>query len=558
MIDFEFFVPPGERPSPLCLVARSLRGEVRRLWLEGEPSAAPFEVGPRTLFVAYYASAEVGCFLALGWPEPAHILDLFAEFRVLTNGRTLDLGSGLVGALAYFNLTWTSTEDKEDMRALAMRGGPFTESEKRRLLDYCEADVNGTAQLLAAMRDKIDVPRAILRGRYMRAAAHMEHTGVPIEVPTLTRIRSEWDGIKDRLVRAVDAQFGVFEGSTFKAQRWAEWLARRNIPWPRRESGALALDDDTFRDMARAHPAVATIRELRHSLSELRLNDLAVGHDGRNRTLLSAFRAKTSRNQPSNSKFIFGPSVWLRGLIRPEPGRGLAYVDWSQQEFGIAAALSSDERMIDAYVTGDPYLAFAKQAGAVPKDATKATHGAAREQFKACVLAVQYGMGEASLAQRIGRPVPEARELLRLHRRTYPRFWAWSDAAVHHALLLGRLSTVFGWPIHLTSTRNIRALQNFPMQANGAEMLRLACSYLTEDGINVCAPVHDAVLVEGPLDELDDVVRRTQAHMAAASAVVLGGLKLRSEAKTLRPPERYMDPRGHRMWSTVQAILDDV
>ena len=128
----------------------------------------------------------------------------------------------------------------------------------------------------------------------------------------------------------------------------------------------------------------------------MRLADLAVGHDGRNRTLLSPFRARSGRNQPSNSKFIFGPSVWLRGLIKPPPGHGVAYIDWEQQEFGIAAALSGDENMKAAYRSGDPYLAFAKQADAAPSDATKATHKAVREQFKQCVLAVQFGMGEES------------------------------------------------------------------------------------------------------------------------------------------------------------------
>ena len=75
------------------------------------------------------------------------------------------------------------------------------------------------------------------------------------------------------------------------------------------------MSDDTFRQMARSNPLVSPIRELRSSLSEMRLADLAVGRDGRNRTLLSPFRARSGRNQPSNSKFIFGPSVWLRGLI---------------------------------------------------------------------------------------------------------------------------------------------------------------------------------------------------------------------------------------------------
>ena len=79
--------------------------------------------------------------------------------------------------------------------------------------------------------------------------------------------------------------------------------------------------------MAKAHPKVSPMRELRSALSEMRLSDLAVGSDGRNRTLLSAFRSRTGRNQPSNTKYIFGPSVWLRSLIKPPEGWGVAYLD---------------------------------------------------------------------------------------------------------------------------------------------------------------------------------------------------------------------------------------
>ena len=84
--------------------------------------------------------------------------------------------------------------------------------------------------------------------------------------------------------------------------------------------------------MAKAYPKVSPMRELRSALSEMRLADLAVGSDGRNRTILSAFRSRTGRCQPSNTKYIFGPSVWLRGLIQPPEGWGVAYLDWCQQE----------------------------------------------------------------------------------------------------------------------------------------------------------------------------------------------------------------------------------
>src|SRR5262249_50730113 len=150
------------------------------------------------------------------------------------------------------------------------------------------------------------------------------------------------------------------------------------------------------------------------TLDDVRPDELAVGRDGRNRVPLCPFASKTGRNQPSSTRFIFGPATWLRGLIKPGPGRAIAYVDWAQQEFGIAAALSGAPAMMSAYQSGDPYLAFAIQAGQAPGDATRETHGRVREQCKTCVLGVQYGMGEAGLAQRLGQPAALARTLLQL------------------------------------------------------------------------------------------------------------------------------------------------
>lgn len=560
-LDFEFRVTPGNRPEPVCLVAHELRSGHRfRLWLDQEfgpapPPVSPYATGPDVLFVAYYASAELGCYRTLGWPMPHCILDLFAEFRARTNGLSTPAGSSLLGALAYFGLDAMGSAEKEEMRALFLRGGPWAPEEIAAGLDYCEGDVDALDRLLPAMLPQIDLPRALLRGRYMAAVAAMEHNGVPIDVEMLNLFRRRWSDIQERLIAEIDANYGVFDGRTFKYDRFATWLAANNIPWPQLESGRLDLTDDTFREMARSYPLVAPLRELRSSLSELRLNDLAVGHDGRNRTLLSPFRARSGRNAPSNTRFIFGPSVWLRGLIKPPPGWGVAYVDWEQQEIGIAAALSGDARMLEAYQSGDSYLAFAKQASAVPRDATKQTHGSSRELFKSCMLGTNYGMEARSLALRIAQPEIVARDLLRAHRETYRRFWAWSDAAVDQAMLLGVIHTVFGWPIRVGERANPRSLRNFPMQANGAEMLRIACCLATERGIEVCAPVHDAVLIAAPLDRLDADVAAMQAAMVEASREVLAGFELRTEAKVVRYPDRYMDPRGVTMWKRVCGLV---
>jgi DNA polymerase-1 len=563
---FEDASRSGERPQPVCMVAKELRtGQEWRMWRDEllASTRPPFPTGADALFVAFYASAELGCFRALGWSKPENILDLFAEFRNYTNmssrvdqDRRTPSGAGLVGALTYFGLDTIGAQEKDDLRRLILSGGPWSDDERTAILAYCATDIDALERLLLAMLPRIDLPRALLRGRYMAAAAAMEWNGTRIDVESLALLRANWDHIKDELIAAVDDAYGVYDGGTFKENRWAAYLTRHNIAWPLLETKRLDLSRDTFRQMARAYPAVAPVHELRHALSEMRLNDLAVGRDGRNRTILSAFRSRTGRNQPSNTRYIFGPSTWLRSLIKPPSGHGVAYIDWAQQEIGVAAALSGDLALQAAYRSGDCYLAFAKQAGAVPQDATKQTHKSARELFKQCVLAVQYGMGAEALALRIAQPPVVARDLLRAHRETYRTFWQWSDAAVDHAMLMGSLRTVFGWNVHVGADSNSRSLRNFPMQANGAEMMRLAACLATERGIEVCAPVHDAFLICAPLDRLEADVATMRACMAEAAWVVLGGFELLTEATIVRYPDRYSDPRGAVMWTRVMELID--
>jgi hypothetical protein len=489
---------------------------------------------------------------------PTRIVDLYTEFRNITNGAALSGGRSLLDALVHFGLPAMDSSKKEFMRQLVLGGGPWSADERTAILDYCAEDVDALGRLWGNMLSRIDLPLALLRGRYWPAVAKMERTGVPVDADMRELLREHWDQLKGRLIDSIDADFGVFDGTSFNARRFGEYLKKTGIPWPQTPEGRLQLSDDVFSDMSKAYPVLAPLHQLRKTLSGLKLEKLDVGADGRNRPMLSPFSSRTGRNQPSSNKFIFGPSVWLRGLIQPKPGTVLAYIDWKQQEFGIAAALSGDQGMADAYRSGDPYLEFAKQAGAAPPDATKDSHKAIREQFKACVLAVQYGMEADSLACRIGQPPFVARRLLEKHKQTYRRFWEWSDAIVDFAMTQGFLQTVFGWRVSVGREANARSLRNFPMQANGAEMLRLACCLATEASVRVCAPVHDAVLIEADCDAADRDIARMQDAMREASRIVLAGFELGSDVKLIRENERYADPRGHVMWTTVTEILRDL
>ena len=195
------------------------------------------------------------------------------------------------------------------MRALVLRGGPWSDAERAQILDYCESDVAALTRLLPVMVPSIDLPRALLRGRYMAAAARMERNGVPIDVSTFELLKENWEKIQDQLIAEIDAEYGVFDGRTFKADRFAVWLAKAGIPWPRLNTARLDLSDDAFREMARAYPVIAPLRELRGSLSEMRLNELAVGKDGRNRTMLSGSAQVWQRSAWARSRRGFSDAV---------------------------------------------------------------------------------------------------------------------------------------------------------------------------------------------------------------------------------------------------------
>ena len=107
LVDFEFSASEGNRPVVICLVAREfLSGRQVRVWQDELTKLAypPYPCDESSLFVAYYSSAEFNCHLVLGWPLPVRVLDLFCEFRNLTNGLSPPCGSGLLGALAWLGM----------------------------------------------------------------------------------------------------------------------------------------------------------------------------------------------------------------------------------------------------------------------------------------------------------------------------------------------------------------------------------------------------------------------------------------------------------------------
>ena len=521
------------------------------------------------LFVSFVANAECTCHLALGWPLPKNELDLSPVFRNITNGCVTPEGKGLIGMLRWYGLDAISTKQKDAIRDRIIQGWPFAPEEQKQILAYCYGDVDSMVRLLPKVLadPDFDLGVALHHGEFAAASAVMEHNGVPIDMEIFPKLADKniWRAVRDDMVPVIDAQYGVYVRNaagdwTFNKKLFAGYLARAGIEWPLLESGELDLKRKAFESMAKAFPQLESLRQLRHARDKMRKIKLAVGSDGRNRTVLWPFKSKTSRTQPKAAQWIFSPAVWLRSLIKPEPGTAVAYIDYSAMEFLIAGALSGDKSMLEMYRSGDPYTAFAKRVGAIPNHITKATLGnyvVIRDKYKMLLLATQYGMSHATFAARLGVSTFEAHQMLQQHRELFAQYWCWSGDWLQHALQTGSMRTAMGWKCCVGELElNERSIRNWPIQASGADILRVACSMAARRGIKLLAPVHDAVLIEAPIERIESDVARMQDIMRRASRVVLGdNIELRTDAKIVRYPDRYSDKRGDKIWAQVLELL---
>ena len=178
-----------------------------------------------------------------------------------------------------------------------------------------------------------------------------------------------------------------------------------------------------------------------------------------------------------------------------------------------------------------------------------------RTLFKTVVLGIQYGLGPRSLAVRTGRSLFEACEILARLRARFHVFEAYAQRVVDHAGLQLEIGTPFGWYMQCPSGINPRTVRNFPIQSTGAEILHVACVLAERRGIELVAPVHDAIMAEAPLDEEEEASAALDRCMRDASAVVLRGYELPTDVQIVRPGQHFFDERGVEMWGTITRLV---
>jgi DNA polymerase I len=581
--DFEYEVADGDLPHVLCMVAYLLdesHQHVRtiRLWRGEFGSAPPFDTGPDTLFVAYSAWAELTCFMTLNWRFPEHVFDLHTAYLAATNillpydpeEKRKKQGKRLPDACRSYGVDGWENIDKGTM-AKDIGEGRWHIYGVERVFEYCEEDVRASSVLFKRMLQgrpllpASDIERVLHWSNYgAKAIAQIQARGMPIDMVLWNLVQENKATVIKHLLERFDPSRNSADPIYTPDGHWSDyrferWLVSQGVAaWPRLESGQIQKDDDTFKMMSHI-PGIEALRALRGSLGVIVRALIPIGRDGRNRPKLFPFCTNTGRNAHRES--LFNAHAGMRSFMVFDSDVTAVYLDWRTQEVGIAAALSGDEALQAAYRGGDVYHALALTIGATddadPKH-WKDTDPTMRQRMKSLSLAINYGMGVPSLARGLDRHPIIASTIIERHKRTYPKFWAWRNDEVMGAMLEREIKSVFGWPLRISHSPNQRALFNYPMQSNGAEMLRLAAARMCEAGLVPNMLVHDGLLIETrsawQIDQAKEIMRE-------AGREVCNGFEVGADVdQKLEHGARFRDKRpiAKKMWEAMMQALQEV
>ena len=560
VLDFEYKQTDGNPPKPVCIVIKDLfTGKTIKEWLVNKKFKYPHPI-QKTLFVCHWAVAEVSCLIELGIDKPRAVFDTFIEEKKMFNG--ILRGFGLVDVCERHGIKGVmSHEKKEIWRKYIMDNYPnYTTEDEAGIMGYCEEDVVTTEKLFLSQLDKLTkkdnnfnriISQACFHGKAMGYCAQVEANGIHIDHKLYKDFRANFEKIKKLEIEEINKLCNVFDGDTFNQKKFEEFLKKEQLykRWPKTPTGKPKTDDRTFYRFQHI-PKIFALKNSLFIINSQKLKGYQLGEDNRSRSRLNMFGQLTGRTNVSTATNPFGAPRMMRTMIHPDEDSVYGYFDFKAQEPNVMAALSQDKNMLAAVDSPDPYLYVAKFVKAVPEYATKKSHPVERERYKVSYLAIAYDQTPYGLSAKLGVSLAKATFIHSNILNAFKDYKFWIKGVKVNAGRRGFFETKYGWKYHLNdeSKVNPKRLSNYPIQANGGEVLRMAMIDVMEGGFdkNLSMIIHDALLLHIPRKNLAASVRKIKSLMEKAAEKVIGR-KITVDTKIIRK-HFYQEDEHQKRW----------
>ena len=313
-----------------------------------------------------------------------------------------------------------SKEEKDKNVNVIIENKNYTLSQQKQILDYCQKDVEETAELFLCQVDDIEQQNKLktvkdfdrelwqimFRGLAQGCVAQIQRTGVPVDTTLINKFNKYWGAVKDKIIKRKNNLLQVYNDDlTFSNAKFKTFVVNCGLGhrWPLLKSGFYTTNDKVVKKFQEEHTKIKEFRQMRKLLNTTKLTNYILGADGKVRASLNMFGTLTGRCSPSTAKYPLNASKWARNFIKPSWGEKLYYIDYVAQEPAIMGYLSNDKNLINNYQQGDIYLITAQQIGLIKDEfASKETHKRERKIIKQLFLATGYGQGYKAIADNLG------------------------------------------------------------------------------------------------------------------------------------------------------------
>ena len=401
---------------------------------------------------------------------------------------------------------------------------PIHEVPAAALSDYACQDADIALRLQEVFEKELQENESLLRlcstieFPLVEVLAGIEYQGIAIDTDHLARTARQVNiQIEELRKRIHEATGSVFNLDSPKQLAHILFTVL-GLPARKATKTGFSTNVEVLEELAPLHPVATDLLEYR-SLQKLKttyidaLPKMINPRTGRLHTSFNQHITATGRLSSSNPNLqnipvrtAAGKEI-RRAFIASDPENILLSADYSQIELRIAAEISGDEKLIEAFRRGeDIHSATAKVLFNTP-DITPDM----RRKAKEVNFGVLYGIQPFGLSKRLNIPRNEAKSIIDVYTAKYPGLFIALQEIVAEGKKNGYVTTLLGrrrFMPDLNSRNSIRqkaaerAAMNMPIQGTAADIIKCAmnlCSArMRRSGLRsvMLLQVHDELLFE--------------------------------------------------------------
>lgn len=414
---------------------------------------------------------------------------------------------------------------KDDLLGKGRDRIKFNEAEIEKLSLYSCEDADFTNRLVVKLQKKLKAEKAdklfnAIEMPLVNVLVGMEEEGVKIDKKFLSIMHEKLEVMIAKLTKKIFKQAGEEFNISSTKQLQEILYTKLQIPTDRvvkTKTGisTAASELDKLKDL---HPIILLIQEFRE-LTKLQstyidalpalINPITKRvHTSFNQTVTATGRLSSTDPNLQNIPIRTKLGREIRKAFIAEKGFKMAAFDYSQIELRLAAHMSGDKKMIEAFKNNaDIHTSTAAEINQV---APEAVDKQMRREAKAINFGILYGQGPHGLSQTADIPYWRAKEFIDNYFAVFQDVKKYIDQTVAEAREKGYVKTLFGRKRYLPEINSSVAMLrkgaermavNTPLQGTAADMIKAAMIEINKiihnkSDIKMIIQVHDELVFE--------------------------------------------------------------